>query len=432
MSSTASLYVQYKKAERRASSKLFRGQRYVDWKLNQWRDHLPSHLDPETADEVIKNIEASIELREGVAERYAIVLKTPKDSSSHEYFVQFLHRLVLAVRRLPAGPTNNGHDQHCEHKAQTVDDHEDSLDDESLDETGPTNVVHDEPCGPQAQTIDTGDESLGDKSFDNLDLLMFLEAVDIFILEASENWWKVGRRERPLSAASIMSNMLATELHAFLAQAELLHPSWFESQDRDLWDMEDPPLNFQQLIELVVQCTLRLPYSQLCADRSRPIMLSGLSLQDSPVAIQHLLAAHKQCDNKPLRFIIWKRLVNESITAVSSSDVDNFRKIVQQRVNNMLRLTQDHQKMIEIPPGISETASMFLTWAQNTSDILSIGQIAEFTEVNSVTAYLMILELPSITMFAYLCEYIRIERNQSLDIVLEKWLDDTRLSKRLW
>ncbi|KAK2052378.1 hypothetical protein LY76DRAFT_598651 [Colletotrichum caudatum] len=35
-------------------------------------------------------------------------------------------------------------------------------------------------------------------------------------------------------------------------------------------------------------------------------------------------------------------------------------------------------------------------------------------------------------MFAYLCEYIRIERNQSLDIVLEKWLDDTRLSKRLW
>ncbi|WQF77018.1 hypothetical protein CDEST_02032 [Colletotrichum destructivum] len=44
----------------------------------------------------------------------------------------------------------------------------------------------------------------------------------------------------------------------------------------------------------------------------------------------------------------------------------------------------------------------------------------------------MILELPSITMFAYLCEYIRIERNQSLPPLLESWFTDTRLIKHLW
>ncbi|TQN70675.1 hypothetical protein CSHISOI_04826 [Colletotrichum shisoi] len=238
MSSTASLYVQYKKAEEQAFCKLFANQPYSGWKgwkLRQWHDHLPLYLNPQTAAEVIKNIETSIELRNGIAETYAAALKTPKDSR-HEYFVRFLNSLVCAVRLLPAGPTKTGHDYHRDHKAQTIDTDEESLGDESLDEAGPTNFGHEEPCEPQAQTVDTGDESLGDESLDDLDRIMFQNAVQTFSLEASENWRKA------------VSNMQATELKAFLAQAELLHPSWFEPQDWVSRHMEDEALHFEQLI----------------------------------------------------------------------------------------------------------------------------------------------------------------------------------------
>ncbi|KAK1958646.1 hypothetical protein LY78DRAFT_726392 [Colletotrichum sublineola] len=393
MSYTASLYVQYKEAERKAFSELFPEQSYVDWKLSQWHDHLPLYLDPQKADEVIKNIKISIELRGRVANKYATELKTPKDSSSHEYFMQFLRSLVRAVRLLPAGPTN----------------------DESLNEAGSTNVVHEGPCGLQTQMIDTGDESLCDESLDSLDRLIFQKAVQAFMLEASENWEKAGRKERPLSAASIMSNMQATELHAFLAQAELLHPSWFESQDWVSWHMEDPGFTVEELII--------------------PIMKSGLTGAYLPVPVRHLVESHteqKGTDNKSLHYLIWRGFVDASIKAVDSSDLNEFRKIVQQKVRNMLRLALDHQEMIAMPPDISQTVSQLLIWAQDTSHVLSIGQIAELAEVLSVVVYRMILELPSITMFAYLCEYTRIEERQSLHPLLENWFTDPLLTKCLW
>ncbi|OHW97696.1 hypothetical protein CSPAE12_03629 [Colletotrichum incanum] len=88
--------------------------------------------------------------------------------------------------------------------------------------------------------------------------------------------------------------------------------------------------------------------------------------------------------------------------------------------------------MIGLPANYRETFSQFDAWAKSTSDILSIGQIAEFAEVQSVIIYRMILELPSMTMFAYLCDYIRIERKQSLVPLLEKWFDDTRLEQLWW
>ncbi|OBR02187.1 hypothetical protein CH63R_14488 [Colletotrichum higginsianum IMI 349063] len=391
MPSTDSLYVRYKKAEGKAFRELFPKQRYVGWKLSQWHGHLPLYVNPQTAAEVIRNIETSIKLRKEVAET-----------------------LVRAVRLLPAGPTNTGHDQHRILKAQTIDTDEESLNDESLDEAGPTSIGHEKPRELQAQTIDTADESFGDESLDSLDRLMFLNAVQFFRLEASENLRKAGKGELRLATASIMSNMQATELDALLAQAELLNPSWFEPQDLVSWGMKDPALNFEQLII--------------------PVMRSGLGPSDLPVAIQHLADSHdprKESDKESLRLLIWKVHVNASIKAVDSSDEDHFREIVQHKVQETLRLAEQHQALIETLLDVRQTASMFHEWAQSASDILSIGQIAQVAEAQSAIVYRMILELPSITMFAYLCEYTRIKEEQSLAPLLETWFTDALLSKHL-
>ncbi|KAJ0270850.1 hypothetical protein COL940_011396 [Colletotrichum noveboracense] len=226
MSSKGSIYVEYKRAERAAFGKLFKGQPYASWPVKTFHDHLPPFLEPTIAAGVIKELQTSLNLRAEAAKSYAAASKT-QTYIRHEYFNRFLDRFIDAVKLLPPPPTKtkSGHNRYGVLRTQgrIGDDDDESQGDESLEAT---------KCTTQTREEQTPTIGLDDTSLEDMDRLMFQDVVQTFILQAGENWQNAVEEKSRLSTASI-------KLKAVLGAAELLHPSWFESQDRYSWDLKD-------------------------------------------------------------------------------------------------------------------------------------------------------------------------------------------------
>ncbi|KAH9225569.1 hypothetical protein K456DRAFT_59399 [Colletotrichum gloeosporioides 23] len=407
MSSKGSIYVEYKRAERAAFGKLFKGQPYASWPVKTFHDHLPPFLEPTIAAGVIKELQTSLNLRAEAAKSYAAASKT-QTYIRHEYFNRFLDRFIDVVKLLPPPPTKtkSGHNRYGVLRTQgrIGDDDDESQGDESLEAT---------KCTTQTREEQTPTIGLDDTSLEDMDRLMFQDVVQTFILQAGENWQNAVEEKSRLSTASIMSDVQATELKAVLGAAELLHPSWFKSQDQYSWDLKDHEIDG---VGLSVSC-----------------FASGLPSIYLPVAIDQLITSQKT--PKSLCCLVWKNIIYASFNAATETEVNRLRGFVKQELKETLDLCQRHRSIRGQDPNFDETASSFRAWAQ-LADILSIGKIAEFAEGHSVIVYRMVLELPSITMFAYLCEYVRIEKyeklNRRLPELLESWFNDQRLSKLLW
>ncbi|KAK0369174.1 hypothetical protein CLIM01_13476 [Colletotrichum limetticola] len=406
MSSKASIYEEYKRAEREAFGELFRGQPYTSWPVKTFYAHLPPFLKPSVAVAVIKNLRKSLNLREKVTKFYAAASET-QTYIRHEYFKQCLDHLIDAVRNLPPPPrkTKSGHNRYGVLRTQGLMGDDEPQGDESLEAT---------KCTTQRREEQTPTTELDDTSLEDMDRLMFQDVVQTFILRAGENWQNAVRGKFRLSTASIISDVHATELQAILNAAELLDPSWFKSQDQYSWDLEDHKINGKCLV------------SSCCA--------SGLPPSYLPVAIYQLMTSQRRADK--LRCLVWKNIIHASSNAATETEVNRLRGFVKQELEETLDLCQRHRGLLEEDSHvIIETTSTLRVWAQS-ADILSIGKIAQVAEGYSVVVYRAVLELPSITMFAYLCEYVRIELHDehkpTLPEPLESWFNDKRLSKLLW
>ncbi|KAI3548386.1 hypothetical protein CSPX01_03182 [Colletotrichum filicis] len=407
MSSKDLIYKEYKNAERAAFGELFRGQPYASWPVKTLYAHLPPFLKPSVAAAVIKNLRKSLNLREKVAKFYAEASET-QTYIRHEYFKQCLDHLIDAVSHLPLPPTKtkSGHNRYGVLRTQGLIGDDESQGDESLEAT---------KCTTQRREEQTPTINLDDTSLEDMDRLMFQDVVQNFILQAGENWQNAVRGKHRLSTASIMSDVQATELKAILGAAELLHPSWFTLEDRYSWDLKDHEIDG---VDLAYSCHA-----------------SGLLPSYLPVAICQLIKSQSAADK--LRCLVWKNIIHASSNAATETEVNRLRGVVKQELEETLDLCQRHRGLLkeEEDTRLDETAPSFRAWAQS-ADILSIGKIAQSAEGYPVIIYPMVLELPSITMFAYLCEYVRIElydeHKPTLPEPLESWFNDKRLSKLLW